>query len=115
LSSIFQQWRYWIKQKFCGTASGREHDKFKETGLTRLRAEKVKAPLIKECVARLECKVQSQFPTADHTIFVGEMVGAHVDKGVFTNAYNLKKARMIFHLGGNKFATLAPKVFKPKS
>lgn len=40
---------------------------------------------------------------------------AHVDKGVFTNAYDLKKARMIFHLGGNKLATLAPEVFKLES
>jgi len=100
---------------FCGSASGRDHDKFKETGLTSLPAEKVKAPPLKECVASLECKLHSQFPTGDHTIFVGEIVGAHVDKGVFTNAYNLKKARMIFHLGGNKFATLDPKVFTPKS
>jgi len=59
--------------------------------LTPLRAEKVKAPLIKECVASLECKVHSQFPTGDHTIFVGEIVGIHINKGVFTHVYNLKR------------------------
>jgi flavin reductase (DIM6/NTAB) family NADH-FMN oxidoreductase RutF len=99
---------------FCGTASGRNHDKFKETGLTPLPANKVKAPLIKECVANLECKLRTQCTSGDHTIFVGEIVDAHVDKGAFRNAYNLKKARMIFHLGGEKFATLNPRIFKPK-
>jgi flavin reductase (DIM6/NTAB) family NADH-FMN oxidoreductase RutF len=74
----------------------------------------VKAPLIKECVANLECKLQTQCTSGDHTIFVGEIVDAHVDKGAFRNAYNLKKARMIFHLGGDKFATLNPRIFKPK-
>jgi flavin reductase (DIM6/NTAB) family NADH-FMN oxidoreductase RutF len=33
--------------EFCGAAGGREHDKFKETGLTQETAEKVKMPLIK--------------------------------------------------------------------
>lgn len=97
---------------FCGKKSGRNHDKFRETGLTPLRAKRVKAPLIKECVASLECKLQNQFTTGDHTIFIGEIVEAHVDKRAFRDGYNLKKARMIFHLGGNKYATLDPKVSK---
>jgi len=99
---------------FCGRVSGREHDKFKEARLTPLPAKKVKPPAIKECVAHLECKLYSQLSTGDHTIFVGEIVEAYVDKGAFTDGCNLKKARMTFHLGGNKFVTQDPKVFKPK-
>ncbi|MDI6846926.1 MAG: flavin reductase family protein [Candidatus Bathyarchaeia archaeon] len=99
---------------FCGRVSGREHDKFKEAGLTPLPAKKVKPPIIKECVAHLECKLHSQFTTGDHTIFVGEIVEAYADKNAFTEGYNLEKAKMIFHLGGNEFATLESKVFTPK-
>jgi flavin reductase (DIM6/NTAB) family NADH-FMN oxidoreductase RutF len=99
---------------FCGAVSGRDHDKFKESGLTALPAHKVKPPIIKECVAHLECKLHSQFQTGDHTIFVGEIVEAYADKDSFTGAYDVKKAKMIFHLGGNEFATLEPKVSKPK-
>jgi flavin reductase (DIM6/NTAB) family NADH-FMN oxidoreductase RutF len=99
---------------FCGRRSGRDHDKFKETGLTPLPAKKVKPPIIKECVAHLECKLHSKFATGDHTIFIGEVVEAYVDKEAFTKRYKLKKARMIFHLGGDDFATLKAKVFKPK-
>jgi flavin reductase (DIM6/NTAB) family NADH-FMN oxidoreductase RutF len=91
---------------FCGTTSGRSHDKFKEAGLTPLPAKKVKAPLIEECAGHLECKLHSQCTTGDHTIFVGEIVHANVDKGVFTDSYDLKKAKMIFHLGGDKYSTL---------
>jgi len=99
---------------FCGRASGRDHDKFREAGLTRLRGRKVKAPAIKECVAHLECKLHSQITTGDHTIFVGEIIEAYADKEVFRQEYDLKKAKMIFHLGGNDFATLAPKIFTPR-
>lgn len=99
---------------FCGRRTGKNYDKFRETGLTPSPAKKVKPPIIKECVAHLECKLHSQFSTGDHTIFVGEIVEAYANKEVFTNKYDLEKARMIFHLGGNDFATLEPKVFTPK-
>jgi flavin reductase (DIM6/NTAB) family NADH-FMN oxidoreductase RutF len=99
---------------FCGRKSGKQHDKFRETGLTPIPAKKVRAPAIKECVAHLECKLHGQFTTGDHTIFVGEIVKAYASKNAFKEAYDLEKAKMIFHLGGNDFATLDPKVSTPK-
>lgn len=99
---------------FCGRVSGREHDKFKEARLTPLPAKKVKPPAIKECVAHLECKLRSQFTTGDHTIFIGEIVDAYADTDAFAETYDLEKAKMVFHLGGNEFATLDPKVLTPK-
>lgn len=100
------------KTVFCGTRSGRTHDKFTETELTMLPGKKVNVPLIKECVGHLECKLHSQFITGDHTIFVGEIVAAHADKGVFTDTYDLGKAHMIFHLGGDKYSTLEPRAIE---
>jgi flavin reductase (DIM6/NTAB) family NADH-FMN oxidoreductase RutF len=97
----------------CGRTSGKTSDKFAETGLTPLPARKVKAPIVKECVAHLECKLHSQFKTGDHTIFVGEIVAAYANKGIFTDTYNIEKAQMLYHLGGNFFATLNPKLYKP--
>ena len=100
---------------FCGRKSGNKHDKFKETGLTPLPARKVKPPIIKECVAHLECKLHSQFATGDHTIFIGEIIEAYADKEAFSEGeYDLKKAKMIFHVGGNEFATLRLRVFRPR-
>jgi flavin reductase (DIM6/NTAB) family NADH-FMN oxidoreductase RutF len=97
----------------CGRTSGKTSDKFSETGLTPLPAKKVKAPIIKECVAHLECKLHSQLKTGDHTVFVGEIIEAYADEGVFTDKYNIEKARMLYHLGGNVFATLDLKVYTP--
>lgn len=40
-----------------GTCSGTDTDKFAQFKLTPLKASKVKAPLIAECLANIECKV----------------------------------------------------------
>jgi flavin reductase (DIM6/NTAB) family NADH-FMN oxidoreductase RutF len=50
---------------FCGSVSGRAHDKFKESGLTAIQAKRVKPPIIKECVAHLNasCTANSRLET----------------------------------------------------
>ena len=65
---------------FCGTTSGRDTDKFKETGLTAMPASKVKPPLIGEALVNLECVVRGELTTGDHTIFAGEIVASHVSE-----------------------------------
>lgn len=74
---------------YCGTHSGRDVDKFKETGLVAVPAKKVRPPLIEGCVANFECKLVGEIETGDHTIFVGEIVAAHVSEGKKTRLYNL--------------------------
>ena len=59
---------------YCGTTSGRNVDKFKEAGLTPLKAKFIKPDLISEGVVNLECKVCGSLDTGDHTIFAGEVV-----------------------------------------
>ena len=76
-------------------------------------AKKVKAPAIRECIAHLECTVDSQVTTGDHTVFVGKVVAAYANPGVFTESYDLNNARMLYHAGGNNFAILDPKTYKP--
>jgi flavin reductase (DIM6/NTAB) family NADH-FMN oxidoreductase RutF len=97
----------------CGSLSGRSFDKFKKANLTPIPGRKVKAPAIRECIAHLECSVDSKFTTGDHTIFVGKILEAYADQGVFAESYDLKKARMLYHLGGNNFAVLDPRIYKP--
>ncbi len=97
----------------CGSLTGRSFDKFKKAGLTPIPARKVKAPAIRECIAHIECTVDSQFTTGDHTVFIGKILAAYADIGVFTESYDLKKARLLFHAGGNNFAVLDPKIYKP--
>lgn len=66
---------------FCGTVSGRDHNKFKEAGLTPIPASKVKPPLIKECISHIECKVVADYKCGDHTLFLGKVVAAHINEG----------------------------------
>ncbi len=67
---------------YCGMVSGRDVNKFRETGLTPLAASQVRAPLIKECPVNLECKVRSVVSLETHDVFIGEVVAVHADKGV---------------------------------
>lgn len=97
----------------CGSLTGRSFDKFKKAHLTAAPAKTVKAPIIAECTAHLECEVDGQFTTGDHTIFVGKILEAYADQGAFADAgYDLKRTRHLYHLGGNNFATLDPKNYK---
>jgi flavin reductase (DIM6/NTAB) family NADH-FMN oxidoreductase RutF len=99
--------------QFCGRISGRKHDKFREAPLTALPARRVKAPIIKECVAHLECRLVQKVTTGDHTIFIGEVLAAHVNEGVFDAKFNISEVKPIYHLGGDDFATLSSQVITP--
>ena len=64
---------------YCGYHSGYEVDKFKETCLTPLPARAVKAPIIAECVAWMECVVREELATGDKNLFIGEVLEAYAD------------------------------------
>ncbi len=67
---------------YVGLVSGREHDKFKETGLTPLKSEKINAPLAAELPYSLECRLFQQHKLGLHTIFIGEIMGILADEDV---------------------------------
>ncbi|WP_265949840.1 flavin reductase family protein [Dechloromonas sp. A34] len=60
-----------------GTCSGADTDKFAKFGLTPLPAKLVRPPLIKECLANIECKVIDI--VNQHNIVVLEGVAAYLD------------------------------------
>jgi flavin reductase (DIM6/NTAB) family NADH-FMN oxidoreductase RutF len=98
---------------FCGRISGTECDKFKEAPLTPLPAKKVRSPIIKECVAHLECKLANTIPTGDHTLFIGEVLTAYANEGIFSKTFNISKIKPIYHMGGDDFTTITSKVVSP--
>ena len=98
---------------FCGRRSGKTYDKFKETGLTPLPAKMIQTPIIKECVAHLECRLQQQITIGDHTLFIGRVLTAYADDGVFDEKFDLKKVKPVYHMGGDDFATLVPEIVSP--
>ena len=60
-----------------GTCSGTDTDKFARFQLTPVRAKHVRAPLIKECLANIECKVIDI--VNKHNIVVLEGLAAYSD------------------------------------
>jgi flavin reductase (DIM6/NTAB) family NADH-FMN oxidoreductase RutF len=96
--------------KFCGSVSGKVIDKFKEGKLTPIPAKIVKPPLIKECIGHLECKLLEMHPAGDHTIFIGKIVSALVNKDLFDGAswiIDKEETNLIYHFGGTLFATIS--------
>lgn len=60
-----------------GRSKGRDVDKFEQFGVETAPAESVAAPLIKGCLAALECRVRQIVPTGDHRLIVGEVLAHH--------------------------------------
>lgn len=62
-----------------GTCSGIDTDKFAKFRLTPVAGKVVKAPLIRECLANIECRVVDML--GKHNIVVLEGVSAYLDRG----------------------------------
>jgi flavin reductase (DIM6/NTAB) family NADH-FMN oxidoreductase RutF len=82
----------------CGNVSGRSVDKFKEFELTPAVAAVVKAPLVAECYANLECRVVDRKLVTKYNFFVLEVVRAWIDPRV-------KRPRTLHHQGEGVFMT----------
>ncbi|MGE5504464.1 MAG: flavin reductase family protein [Actinomycetota bacterium] len=74
-----------------GTCSGKDVDKFAQFALTRVPARHVRAPLIQECLANIECRVVDVVER--HNIVVLEGLAAHVD--------NRRTERRMLHAVGD--------------
>jgi flavin reductase (DIM6/NTAB) family NADH-FMN oxidoreductase RutF len=74
-----------------GACSGAEVDKFAKFALTPVKAKSVKAPLIAECLANIECRIVDHI--ARHDIFVLDGVNAWIDPE--------RKERRTFHAVGD--------------
>lgn len=77
-----------------GTCSGKDTDKFEKFALTRVKAEHVRAPLIKECIANIECRVVDIIDR--HNMVVLEGVAAYFDS-------HRKEKRTIHAVGDGTF------------
>lgn len=61
-----------------GNCSGTDTDKFKTFGLTKGKAQKIKAPLIRECHASFECRLHDDALVKKYNYFIFKVVKAHV-------------------------------------
>lgn len=71
-----------IEADYFGIASGRDVNKFEETGLTARASELVDAPYVEEFPLILECKLAHTFELGLHTQFVGEILDVKAEEDV---------------------------------
>lgn len=91
---------------YCGVKSGRETDKWKDTGLTRAAACKVKAPLIAQCPVNLECRVTEVKELGSHHMFLAEVVAVDVDERYMDEkgTFHLNRAGLMAYSHGRYMA-----------
>ncbi len=74
-----------------GTTHSSECDKFESFALTTLKAQKVRAPLIPDCLAALECKLEDYVEEYGILIFKGLLLWENAGK----------KERRVIHANGD--------------
>lgn len=67
---------------YFGIASGKDTDKFKDTGLTPVNSKIVNAPYVSEFPFILECKLIQTVKIGLHTQFIGEILDVKVDEKI---------------------------------
>ena len=77
-----------------GTCSGADTDKFEKFGLTPVKGKYVRSPLIKECLANIECKVRDI--VQKHNLIVLEGIAAYFDS-------SRKEKRTVHAVGDGTF------------
>ena len=90
---------------YCGVKSGRDTDKWKETGLTPLPAQEVNVPLIKESPVNIECRVSEIRELGSHHMFLARVVAVDVDEAYLNEQgrFELQKAAPIVYSHGEYY------------
>lgn len=90
---------------FCGVRSGRDMDKFKETGLTPEASTKVSAVRIAESPVNIECVVKEIKPLGSHDMFIAEVVNVSIDDKYMDEkgAFHLNDTDLVAYSHGEYF------------
>jgi flavin reductase (DIM6/NTAB) family NADH-FMN oxidoreductase RutF len=92
---------------WCGVKSGRDFDKFKESGLTPAPAMIVKCPIVAESPISIECKVTEIKALGSHDMFIADVVNIIADDRYIdpeTAAFNLAASGIIAYSHGNYYS-----------
>jgi len=99
----------WVEH--CGSASGRDEDKFATLGITPTTCRPLNhAPMIEECFCSLACTVEQTLQLGTHTMFVAEVVAVHADEAFVRQnrtRINPRSRDQLVYLDG-KYWTLTP-------
>lgn len=88
-----------------GVKSGRDYDKWKETGLTPLPGEKVNSPTILESPLSIECRVKEIIKLGTHDMFISEVLNVRVNSELLdeNGRFDLEKSKIIAYVHGHYY------------
>lgn len=91
---------------YCGVRSGREIDKWKEMGLTKVWGEHVKAPMVAESPVNLECRVTEKKELGTHDMFLAEILAVHADEKYMDESgrFDLNSAKPLVYSHGRYYS-----------
>ncbi len=91
---------------WAGVKSGRDFNKWHETGLTAVKGVKVSSPSIEESPLSIECRVKEILHLGSHDMFVADVLNVLADERYIkpeTNAFDLAAARLIAYSHGGYY------------
>ena len=91
---------------YVGVVSGRDIDKFKESGLTPVPAKIVQPPLIEECPGHLECRVVDIFKMQTHDLLICEVLRALAEEDLFDGQWIPEKIHTLHYLRANNYGLM---------
>lgn len=88
---------------WAGVRSGKDYNKWKETGLTALPGEMVKSPTIEQSPLSIECRVKSIMNLGSHDMFLAEVVNVRADDRFIdpgTGRFSMEKSGIMAYCHG---------------
>lgn len=91
---------------WCGVRSGRDYDKFKESGLTPEKSSVVSAPSVAESPVSIECRVRDIVPLGSHDMFILDVVNVAVDPKYIgeDGKFDMRAAGLMAYCHGEYFS-----------
>lgn len=89
-----------------GVRSGKDYDKWKETGLTPMAGVKVGCPYIAESPLNIECRIKEVMHLGSHDMFIADVINVLADENLInqeTGAFDLGAAGLINYSHGHYF------------
>ncbi len=92
---------------WCGVRSGRDHDKWAESGLTPVKGMKVGCWFVDESPLAIECRVKQVIHLGTHDMFIADVLNVIADDKYIdptTGTLDLAKADLLTYSHGHYYA-----------
>ena len=91
---------------WAGVKSGRDYDKWRETGLTPVKGVMVSCPYIEESPLSIECRVKEIVSLGTHDMFIADVVNVQADDKYLdpeTGAFDMQRADLLAYSHGKYY------------